>query len=149
MTYKLRFFAEFCLALTASQTFQSLPNLMHLRCCPVSCVSSRNEVFLNMSTEGLAEYHAHLPEKDEIVCRESIRRGTVGLMRKVCISQLHMAGLTPVSNSNSGINGVNSGFGFYGNSGFSQDRTLVLQVFFSALSVLSTLYSPPPPGYRI
>lgn len=108
--------------------------LMLVAITQVGCSSARHSAFLNMSEDELASYNASVPERDQIVCHEGVRRGTVGLIRKVCTSQTRMARLSS-SSRNQSLD-VNSGF--YNNGGFNQDRSLVPQVFFS----------PPPPGYN-
>lgn len=98
------------------------------------CSSASHSAFLTMSEEELANYNASVSERDQIVCHEGVRRGTVGLIRKVCTSQVRMARLTSVSRNRE--LGISSGF--YNSQSIIQDRGFVPQVFFS----------PPPPGYN-
>lgn len=101
----------------------------------VGCNSSREATFQNMSEAELAAYNESVSQSDQVVCLEGVRRGTVGLVRKVCTSAVRMARLTNRSNNSAFNSGVNDGF--YGSRSFYNDRALVPQVFFS----------PPPPGY--
>lgn len=94
-----------------------------------ACVSSRDQMFMNMSDTELAQYNAALPAREQIVCQEGIRPGTVGLVRKVCTSKSRMSRLT----SNSGSNNPE----FMGSSAFHVNRVPENQVFFSR----------PPPGF--
>lgn len=100
-----------------------------------SCVSSAEQKFLTMSESELAAYNASMPEMQQVVCHEGIRRGTVGLLRKVCTSKSRMARLQNGSDRNSPFTLSNPGF--YGSRSFNTDRTPGPRVFFS----------PPPPGF--
>lgn len=98
------------------------------------CSSARQSAFMNMSEEELANYNASVPERDQIVCHEEVRRGTVNLVRKVCTSEVRMTRLTSVSRNRD----LDISSGIYNSQSIFQDRGFLPRVFFS----------PPPPGYN-
>ena len=102
----------------------------------VACTSSTEQKFLAMSESQLAQYNESQPELKQIVCEESVRRGTVGLVRKVCTTKSRMARLATSSRQDSRFN--LSDPGLYGTRSFNTDRQPVSRIYFS----------PPPPGYE-
>jgi hypothetical protein len=101
-----------------------------------ACTTSREQLFLNMTEQELAAYNAELPERRQIVCAEGVRRGTVGLLRKVCTSKARMDRLIQPSGADdySYVSGLNDpGL----NRHIPDDRSSLPRVYFS----------PPPPGY--
>jgi hypothetical protein len=101
-----------------------------------ACTTGRDQLFLNMKEQELAAYNAELPERRQIVCAEGVRRGTAGLVRKICTSKARMDRLIQPSGADdySYISGLNNpGF----NRHIPDDRSALPRVYFS----------PPPPGY--
>ena len=101
----------------------------------VSCTSSKEQMFLNMSESELAQYNASVPALRQIECVEGVRRTTVGLVRKVCTSKNRMARLAS-ANAADPVGGLHNQ-AFYGNRSYFDDRSALPRVYFS----------PPPPGY--
>lgn len=101
-----------------------------------ACTTSREQLFLAMSDQELAAHNEELPEGKQIVCSEGVRRGTAGLLRKICTNKARMERLTQRAGADdyAFVNGLNDpGF----NRNMPDDRSVLPRIYFS----------PSPPGY--